>query len=609
MTHHATALRSPQTSVVWRRLGLLGLLTLAFFALAAANPAWADPPGRVGRIAELSGNVWLYDDEQAEWIQARRNRPVTEGDRLSAERGARVEVQVGSATLRLDGGSEAEFAQLDDDRVHVRLHGGTLALRARGGRDVEITRDIAILVPEGRFEPLRGGRYRIDVSEQRSSLGAVMQGAMRFESRDSQLDIAAGQRAEFWVERGQTHYAWASPTNDRFDDWVARDDRQDDRDRERHVAPEMTGGEDLDRHGVWDRHPEYGALWYPRYVSPSWAPYRYGHWVHLRAWGWTWVDDAPWGFAPFHYGRWVHWNGRWGWCPGQYVSRPVFAPALVAWFGSGNVRVGVNIGGPTVGWVPLAPREVYYPAYHVTNVYVRNVNSPYQRWHGSQPRYERDAPSRPIMYTNQGVAGGVTVVPQGVMRGRQPITSQVAVPVDARTVAQWQPQPAQAVLPAAPRVVAAAPQAVVPAAPGAQRVAPWTPPGQARRRDDDHPPARERNAARGDDGDGHHRPGRGAEIRPGMSVGRPAPPQAQAQVQSPVAPVAPGVQPIPPVTPTVKPAPGQAVRPPQMGAPAAPQGQPQGQQVRRGDRDDNDGPRQGERGRRGGENARDQQHR
>ena len=23
-------------------------------------------------------------------------------------------------------------------------------------------------------------------------------------------------------------------------------------------------------------------------------------------WGWTWVDDAPWGFAPFHYGRWVN---------------------------------------------------------------------------------------------------------------------------------------------------------------------------------------------------------------------------------------------------------------------------------------------------------------
>jgi hypothetical protein len=25
----------------------------------------------------------------------------------------------------------------------------------------------------------------------------------------------------------------------------------------------------------------------------------------MSPWGWTWVDNAPWGFAPFHYGRWV----------------------------------------------------------------------------------------------------------------------------------------------------------------------------------------------------------------------------------------------------------------------------------------------------------------
>ena len=31
-------------------------------------------------------------------------------------------------------------------------------------------------------------------------------------------------------------------------------------------------------------------------------------WVWLRPWGWTWVDDAPWGFAPFHYGRWLWWG-------------------------------------------------------------------------------------------------------------------------------------------------------------------------------------------------------------------------------------------------------------------------------------------------------------
>ena len=112
-------------------------------------------------------------------------------------------------------------------------------------------------------------------------------------------------------------------------------------------------------------------------------------WVWVRPWGWTWVDEAPWGFAPFHYGRWVHWGGRWGWWPGAYVARPVFAPALVAWVGSSNWGVSVNVGGPAIGWVPLAPREVYVPWYRTTPRYVDRVNR-----HPPPPGH-RPGPDRP----------------------------------------------------------------------------------------------------------------------------------------------------------------------------------------------------------------------
>ena len=501
----------------------LMVLTVAFFALAASSAAWADPPGRVGRIAETSGTVWLYDDAEGEWVQARRNRPITEGDRLSAEPGARAEVQIGAGSVRLDGGTELEFTQLDDARVRVKLHNGTLALRVRAGRDGDVAREFAVLTREGRYEPLRAGRYRVDVRDN-GSFGAALSGSLRFESDDSVLDLQQGQRAEFWTERGRTHYAWADVPDDRFAQWVAREEREDDRERERHryVSPEMTGAEDLDRHGNWDRHPDYGTIWYPTSVAVGWAPYRYGHWAYLRPWGYTWVDDSPWGFAPFHYGRWVNYSGRWGWVPGQYVARPVYAPALVAWFGGSNVRVGINIGGgPAVGWVPLAPREVYYPTYQVTNIYVRNVNSPYQRWHGPNPRYERTVPTGPIMYTNQGVAGGVTVVPQNVMRGRQPISSSVALPVDNRTVATWTraPQVREPVVPVAPpNRVAAVPGGAVPAAPGAQRPTPWGLQNAAPRV----------SAAQGDGGEAQRGPRAQRDVRGDNSV----PPTVQAPPQS-----------------------------------------------------------------------------
>ena len=87
----------------------------------------------------------------------------------------------------------------------------------------------------------------------------------------------------------------------------------------------------------------------------------------LIPWGWTWVDDAPWGFAPFHYGRWAYVGGSWGWIPGPVSQRPVYAPALVAWVG------GDAVGGG-VGWFALGPHEVYVPSYHTSPTYFTRVN-------------------------------------------------------------------------------------------------------------------------------------------------------------------------------------------------------------------------------------------
>ena len=84
----------------------------------------------------------------------------------------------------------------------------------------------------------------------------------------------------------------------------------------------------------------YGNVWTPAGVASDWAPYRYGHWVWVEPWGWTWVEDEPWGFAPFHYGRWAYAQHSWCWVPGPVVVRPVYSPALVAFVGGGGFHVG-----------------------------------------------------------------------------------------------------------------------------------------------------------------------------------------------------------------------------------------------------------------------------
>src|SRR5262249_50797082 len=131
--------------------------------------------------------------------------------------------------------------------------------------------------------------------------------------------------------------------------------------------------QDLDQAGVWQETGDYGPVWYPTTVGYDWEPYEYGQWVWVAPWGWTWIDDQPWGFAPFHYGRWVYSGGRWGWCPGDRLRRPIYAPALVGFVGSDPWRFYSRAVRPE-HWVPLAPGEVYQAPYTRNAAYLRVVN-------------------------------------------------------------------------------------------------------------------------------------------------------------------------------------------------------------------------------------------
>lgn len=392
---------------------------LTFVGCVQAQPTDVDPPGRVARLAEVNGQVWLYSPDAGEWVAARRNLPLTSGDRVATEPGARVELQIGSSTVRVDSASELEIVHLDDERVALDLHDGSAFARVRdptGAGRFELTTDA------GRFIVQRTGTYRIDRNNGRSDL-TVYSGQARYEGPNSGLQVDAAQRAEFWIDaNGVAQYSMSAPVNDAFAGW------NNDRDRrfagavaERYVSPEMTGAAELDVYGRWEQTPDYGSVWIPTTVAVDWAPYSQGHWAWVRPWGWTWIDDAPWGFAPFHYGRWVFLRSHWCWTPGVRVSRPVYAPALVAWVGGprGNGSVAVG-GGPAVGWFPLAPREVYVPSYRVSSRYARNLNITTVT-NVTVINEVLTNPLSPREFQNRRSPGAVTVVPSNVMVDRRPV--------------------------------------------------------------------------------------------------------------------------------------------------------------------------------------------
>jgi len=438
--------------------------TVLFIGLSlAAGAAFADPPGRVGRMAEIEGRVWLFDAETNEWVAALRNRPLTAGDRLSTDGEARAVLRVGPTSVLVDGQTEMEVLQLDDERVRLQVHSGSIALRLR-------TRETAlgyqVLTNEGAFSPERAGHYRIDRRDD-ISYANVWQGQLRYEGQGQAMRLGAGQRAELMGDNGRL----VAMGNDAFTDWVMRLETREERSvSERYVSPEMTGAEDLDRYGRWEQTVDYGAVWIPQRVEPGWAPYRHGRWVSVAPWGWTWVDDAPWGFAPFHYGRWAQHRGVWCWVPGTYVRRPVYAPALVAWVGGPQVSVGVNVGPrrpPVVGWFPLGPREVYVPGYRVSPGYVRNVNIHHVH-DANVINRAIDGPRRPPheYYGNREGRDAITVAPiaqigrgqridriadQGTVQEliRGPVHSEPGLPV--RVAPEGRDRPRDGVRPGIPR--------------------------------------------------------------------------------------------------------------------------------------------------------------
>jgi hypothetical protein len=222
---------------------------------------------------------------------------------------------------------------------------------------------------------------------------------------------------------------------DGFDDWVAQRDRRDDQIyAERYVGPEMTGLESLDEYGTWRTVETYGTVWVPRAVPVGWAPYRYGRWSWIAPWGWTWIDDAPWGFAPFHYGRWVVAGGSWYWVPGAYVRRPVYAPALVAWYGRPGVSVSIT-SGSHIGWFPLGPGEVYVPGYNVSRRYVNAINVQ----HVTNINHIAVV-NPPPRYINQIHQDAVTYAPPRALPGRMRI-QEVATRAPAQEVTRVSVQP------------------------------------------------------------------------------------------------------------------------------------------------------------------------
>lgn len=472
------------------RLLLLGGVFAAAFAASgpapageapAAGPVLPPPPARVGRVGLVSGKVEFRGPRDAQWSPASVNDPAASGVALRTDPQSRAQIRIGPDTIDLAEGSAVTFARLDDATAEIALEAGRIELdihRLDAGERVEVG------LPQGRVRALEAGRYDIAAGGAgRPAQIAVLAGSARYSAGDADIAVAAGERLS---PRERLSPSAAAPlaaapepvAADEFAEWC----RAHAVDETRLAAPyfvsrEMTGYAALDAAGNWRPSAEYGEVWEPAALPAGWAPYREGHWRWLQPWGWSWVDDEPWGFATSHYGRWRFAAGKWSWVPGTWTAHPVWAPAVVAFLGTPGVGLSYAGGpGPAIGWFALAPGEIYWPSYTAEIGYIRALNTgAVADPQAIRSRGDGEPPAAVVnaRFANREFA---SVVPRPVFAGGQRVaTALVAIPA-------WRLRNAPAIMgsprigpppPAAARVAAAGPAHGRPAAAAKAKSAGW----------------------------------------------------------------------------------------------------------------------------------------
>jgi hypothetical protein len=475
---------------------LRGMGVLVAAGLAMMTTAWAqtaEPPGRVGRLAYVNGTVSFHDRDETNWQPAAINYPLTSGDSLWTEPNGRAEVYVGGTRLRMQGNTQLETLALTDEQFQLRISQGRIDAKTVGlpqGQQVEI------LTPRGTVMLVGDGDYMIEAgtTEDATRVGVRAGSARVIASNGTELIVRAGEIGVLKGTEPPVFETVRMATPPMPPEWAARDRQLVTTQSVQYVPTGMTGVEELDYYGTWSTVGDYGRVWSPRTVPAGWAPYRQGRWRWVDPWGWTWIDDQPWGFAPSHYGRWVNHTGRWYWVPPERQARPVYAPAVVGFVdiaaAGAALAIGASVGQP-VGWFPLGPREVYVPPYSADRAYIRRVNAAYVRDQAIidrrieyAERYRRDArfddrrddrrdgrpgdvrrDGRPgpgddrdrLVFANQRFA---TVVPQqAFLRGDR--VDRAAIRVDPARLARVQAAPV-----AAPTVAATGTVTTPPAEPG-----------------------------------------------------------------------------------------------------------------------------------------------
>jgi hypothetical protein len=367
---------------------MIGLLVFLFSAALVVVPlsSAADAPAVVvGRVYHIEGDLLRYVPEENDWVAVVKDAPFgTEDTLYSGTRGMGELIAPNGTWIRVGNSTQIQFIALDTDLSETDVAAGVARFYNKGSDTV-----IKATSPFGYVLADPGTVFDFYVGENSVEVAAV-RGKVSFvhAATEARYDVSAGSpsiladRSQVSSGEGIADPNWDRWNSGRESFWATKA-----RVRGRSVGYLPPNLRDeayaLEENGRWENVSYEGAprrFWRPTTVAFGWSPFTVGRWTDWYG-DPCWIPAEPFGYVTHHYGNWVYVRNSWYWAP-PVVSVRVGLPFLNIGFFWYPGRVSWIHRGTYVGWVPLAPREMYYSHRNwggphtvvVTNVNIAQIN-------------------------------------------------------------------------------------------------------------------------------------------------------------------------------------------------------------------------------------------
>ena len=233
--------------------------------------------------------------------------------------------------MRLAENAYLKVVTLKDNGIALSLSLGTMIVRVtRFEKDVS---SFEIDAPKTTIAVQKAGVYRIDAGQQNDAeirVAVTQNGEARVYSSRRRIYFKEQPKRRVFVDGGNSGEWEASDYarySDEFDTWSLDRDvviaqRLKDAFYDKYYDKDIYGADDLNGYGDWVHTASYGYVWRPyrirSVIMPIGRRIATGIGAGYRRYGWTWVNDEPWGWATYHHGRWFYDDGHWYWSPYGY---------------------------------------------------------------------------------------------------------------------------------------------------------------------------------------------------------------------------------------------------------------------------------------------------